>query len=130
MDKMENTASEPCVALLNPPNVLSDMCPSRQILNHMTSRWGILVLLVLHQGTHRFSAIRRKIGGVSERMLAQTLQVLDADGLVLRRAFDVVPPHVEYSLTPLGVEGADHALRLARWVETNLGAMVRPEKAA
>lgn len=67
-------------------DVLSEACPSRLVLNHMTSRWGVLVLLVLSDGTHRFAQLRRRIGGVSERMLAQTLQQLESHGLVHRRA--------------------------------------------
>jgi DNA-binding HxlR family transcriptional regulator len=95
-------------------------CPSREVLKHLTSRWGVLVLIALQGDTHRFSALRRKIGGVSERMLAQTLQWLEADGMVHRKAFDVVPPHVEYSLTLLGQEAADKVAALADWIETRI----------
>jgi DNA-binding HxlR family transcriptional regulator len=95
-------------------------CPSREVLKHLTSRWGVLVLIALQGDAHRFSALRRKIGGVSERMLAQTLQWLEADGMVDRKAFDVVPPHVEYSLTPLGQEAADKVAALADWIETRI----------
>ena len=100
--------------------LLSAECPSRDVLRHVTSRWGVLVLLVLADGTQRFSGLRRKIGGVSEKMLAQTLQWLEHDGLVARREFPVVPPHVEYSLTPMGVEVAEHVRGLADWIELNL----------
>lgn len=92
-------------------------CPSRVMLNHLTSRWGSLVVIALLSGTHRFSELRRKIGGVSERMLAQALRNLEADGIVERKAFKVVPPHVEYSLTPLGREAAEKVRDLADWVE-------------
>ena len=102
------------------PDVLAAECPSRQILAHLTSRWGTLVMLVLLSGTHRFSALRRRIGGVSERMLAQTLQALEGDGMLLRHALPVVPPHVEYELTPLGVEAAERVRALADWVEESL----------
>ena len=95
-------------------------CPSRDIMRHITSRWGVLLLIALQGGTHRFSALRRKVTGVSERMLAQTLQWFEADGLVERRAYPVVPPHVEYSLTPLGSEAAAKVAALADWIETNL----------
>lgn len=95
-------------------------CPSREVLRHLTSRWGIVVLIGLEDGTKRFSQLRRLIGGVSERMLTQTLQWLEDDGLVERRAFDIVPPHVEYTLTPLGREAAEKVRLLADWVETNL----------
>ena len=101
-------------------NVLAAECPSRQVLSHLTSRWGTLVMLVLLTGTYRFSALRRKIGGVSERMLAQTLQQLESDGFIHRRVFDVVPPHVEYSLTPLGQEAGAHLAALTGWIEDTL----------
>ena len=99
--------------------LLSADCPSREVLKHVTSRWGVLVLIVLQRGTHRFSELRRRIGGVSERMLAQTLQWLEADGFVARHAYPVVPPHVEYSLTPLGAEVAEKVRVLADWIEIN-----------
>jgi DNA-binding HxlR family transcriptional regulator len=102
------------------PDVLSEKCPSRQALNHVTSRWGVLVLIVLQSGTHRFSSLRRRIGGVSERMLAQTLRVLEEDGFVHRTALPVVPPHVEYNLTPLGRMVAEKVHALARCIEGNL----------
>ena len=89
-------------------------------MRHVTSRWGVLVLIALQGGVHRFSALRRKVSGVSERMLAQTLQWLENDGLVDRRVFPVVPPHVEYSLTPLGRDAAAKVAGLADWIEENL----------
>ena len=95
-------------------------CPSRIVLNHVCSRWGVLVLVVLRSGMHRFSELRRKIGGVSEKMLSQTLQHLEGDGFVERKALPVVPPHVEYRLTPLGEEVAQQVESLANWIEHNL----------
>lgn len=96
-------------------------CPSRDVLKHVTSRWGLLSLIVLIDGTHRFSELRRKIGGVSEKMLAQSLQALEHDGFILRHSLPVVPPHVEYSLTPLGVSVAAQVRGLADWIETHMG---------
>ena len=101
-------------------DLMSAACPSRDVLKHMTSRWGVLALIALEGRTLRFSELRRAIGGVSERMLAQTLQWLERDGLVARVAFEVVPPHVEYSLTPLGRGGAEKLRVLADWIETSL----------
>lgn len=101
-------------------DVLAKDYPSRIILGHLTSRWGILVMIALMTGTHRFSALRRRIGTVSERMLTQSLQQLEADGFVQRRALDVMPPHVEYSLTDLGRVAGGHLAALANWVETSL----------
>ena len=100
--------------------LLSADCPSRDVLRHATSRWGVLVFIALKTGTQRFSELRRKIGGVSERMLAQTLQALEGDGLVSRVSHPVVPPHVEYSLTPMGMEIAEKVAALADWIEENM----------
>jgi len=100
--------------------LLNVKCPSRDVLRHMTSRWGVLVLIALAQGTLRFSELRRKVGGVSEKMLAQTLLWLEEDGLVVRRAFPVKPPHVEYSLSALGQQVGPIIEHLADWIECNL----------
>ncbi len=100
--------------------LFSPDCPSRAVLQHVTSRWGVLVLVALLAGTHRFSDLRRKVGGVSEKMLAQTLQWLESDGFVLRTSYPVVPPHVEYSLTPMGIEVARQVEGLVDWIEGNL----------
>lgn len=107
--------------------LLVEACPYREMLKHVTSRWGVLVLLVLETRVHRFSELRRAIGGVSERMLAQTLQWLDSDGLVDRIAFEVVPPHVEYRLTPLGREAAEKVRGLADWIETSLPRILQAQ---
>lgn len=101
-------------------DLMAAVCPSREVLRHLTSRWGVLVLIALQPGRQRFSDLRRKIGGVSERMLAQTLQRLEADGMVERKAFKVVPPHVEYTLTPLGLEAAAKVRDLTDWIEISL----------
>lgn len=95
-------------------------CPSRVVLDHVTSRWGTLVLLMLRSGTHRFGELRRRIGSVSEKMLTQTLRVLEEDGFVQRTVFAEVPPRVEYALTEMGAEVAAHLAVLGAWVESNL----------
>jgi DNA-binding HxlR family transcriptional regulator len=104
--------------------LLAAECPSRSVLKHVTSQWGVLVLMVLLKGTTRFSQIRKKVNGVSEKMLAQTLQSLESDGFLNRRSFPVVPPHVEYSLTPMGEEVAAHISALAEWIESNLSRIM------
>lgn len=101
-------------------DLFAQPCPSREILKHVCSRWGVLCLISLRQGTHRFSELRRKIGGVSEKMLAQSLQSLAEDGFVMRVSHPVVPPFVEYSLTPMGEEVAEHVATLVDWIELNL----------
>ncbi|MET0543451.1 MAG: helix-turn-helix domain-containing protein [Variovorax sp.] len=109
--------------------LLSRDCPSREVLTHVTSRWGVLLLVVLMGGMHRFSDLRRKVGGVSEKMLAQTLRWLEDDGLVLRTAYPTVPPHVEYTLTPLGREAGLRVEALADWIELNLPNILEAREA-
>jgi DNA-binding HxlR family transcriptional regulator len=99
--------------------LLTSGCPTRVVLDHVTSKWGVLVLLALTDGTLRWSALRRAVDGVSEKMLAQTLKTLEADGFVLRDARPVIPPHVEYSLTPRGRELADVLVPLVAWIATD-----------
>lgn len=118
----------PLAELMRRGVLFSEKCPSREVLKHVTSRWGVLVLVALLGGTHRFSDLRRKIGGVSEKMLAQTLQWLEGDGFVLRTAYPVVPPHVEYSLTPLGMEVARRVEGLADWIEENLPRILQSQQ--
>lgn len=110
--------------------LFSTQCPSREILKHVTSQWGVLVLVALMGGTHRFSELRRKVGGVSEKMLAQTLQYLERDGFVCRVSFPVVPPHVEYSLTPLGRDIGRKVESLADWIESNLPSIMSVQRTA
>jgi len=103
-------------------------CPSREILKHVTSRWGVLVLVALREGTHRFSDLRRKIGGVSEKMLAQTLQQLEQDGFIDRVSHPVVPPHVEYTLTQLGEDIGMQVESLTDWIEVNLPKIMKEQQ--
>ena len=103
--------------MLRRGELFSEACPSRDVLQHVTSRWGVLLLVALMGGTHRFSDLRRKVGGVSEKMLAQTLRWLEADGFVLRNVKATVPPHVEYQLTPMGREVGERVQALADWIE-------------
>ncbi|WP_189315765.1 winged helix-turn-helix transcriptional regulator [Streptomyces brasiliensis] len=103
------------------------MCPYRLVLEHVTSRWGVLVLIELLDRPYRFSELRRAIAsvgrGVSEKMLTQTLQTLERDGLVHRDAKPVIPPRVDYSLTDLGREAAEQVRALALWTEQRMSAV-------
>ncbi|WP_033319585.1 winged helix-turn-helix transcriptional regulator [Streptomyces yerevanensis] len=100
------------------------MCPHRLVLEHVTSRWGVLVLIQLLDRPHRFSELRRAIGRVSEKMLTQTLQTLERDGLVHRDAKPVIPPRVDYSLTDLGREAAEQVRALADWTARRMDAVL------
>ena len=100
--------------------VLSTECPSREILEHLTSKWSVLVLRCLSDGVHRFSELKQCIEGVSEKMLSQTLKTLEHDGFILRTVYPVVPPKVEYQLTILGSQAAEKTMYLIGWIEKSL----------
>src|SRR5690242_450477 len=100
-----------------PYNAFARECPSRGTLEHVTGRWGSLTLGALHEGSLRFNELRRRVDGVSEKMLSQTLQALERDGLVHREAQPTNPPRVDYELTPLGREVATRLLDLIHCVE-------------
>ena len=94
-------------------------CPSRTVLDHITSKWGVLILVALSEGEQRWSELRRRAEGISEKMLAQTLKTLERDGLVLRKAKPVIPPHVDYSLTDRGYELTALLVPLVTWAYDN-----------
>jgi DNA-binding HxlR family transcriptional regulator len=100
-----------------PYNVFAKACPSRGTLEHVTGRWGALTLGALYEGPFRFNELRRRVDGVSEKMLSQTLHALERDGLVHREAQPTNPPRVDYELTPLGREVAERLLTLIHFVE-------------
>jgi DNA-binding HxlR family transcriptional regulator len=100
-----------------PYNVFAKACPSRGTLEHVTGRWGGLTLGALHEGPLRFNELRRRVDGVSEKMLSQTLHALERDGLVHREAQPTNPPRVDYELTPLGRDVAERLLSLIHFVE-------------
>jgi DNA-binding HxlR family transcriptional regulator len=109
-------------------NVFSEHCPSREVLKHVTGRWGVLLLVALGDGTQRFGELRRRVGGISEKMLAQTLVWLEQDGFVQRMVHATAPPRVEYRLTPLGEELSGKMRELAEWIEHNLEAMLAAQR--
>ncbi|GGD75874.1 winged helix-turn-helix transcriptional regulator [Microbacterium murale] len=109
------------------PNVFEDGCSTRVVLDHVMSKWGVLVLSSLSDGTHRWGELRREVDGISEKMLASTLRTLASDGLVHRESFPAVPPHVEYSLTPLGRDLMERMLPLVAWVADNADGMLGRE---
>lgn len=106
------------------PGVFADGCPTRTVLDHVMGKWGVLVLVALSDGTHRWGELRRGISGISEKMLASTLKTLEADGLVRRTAYPEVPPRVEYALTDRGRDLMERLLPLMAWVAENADAML------
>jgi DNA-binding HxlR family transcriptional regulator len=107
-----------------PGEVFAAACPSRVVLDHVTSKWGVLVLVALSDGPQRWSELRRRAEGISEKMLAQTLRTLEADGFVHRDAQPVIPPRVDYSLTDRGTELVALLLPLFGWVVANADEIV------
>jgi DNA-binding HxlR family transcriptional regulator len=95
-------------------------CPSRTVVGVVASHWGSLVLGALLEGTLRFGELRRAVGGISEKMLAQTLQALERNGLVHREVHPVIPPHVDYTLTPMGVEVSRQVRGLFDWIQGSM----------
>ncbi|MGZ0068441.1 winged helix-turn-helix transcriptional regulator [Microbacterium arborescens] len=104
--------------------VFTENCPTRVALDHVMSKWGVLVLLALTDGTARWGELRRSVAGISEKMLASTLRTLEADGIVSRTAYPEVPPRVEYALTERGVELMERMMPLMEWIASNADDIV------
>jgi DNA-binding HxlR family transcriptional regulator len=102
-------------------NCYNARCRTRAVLGHVTGRWGGLVLGALIDGTRRYSELRVRVDGISEKMLAQTLRDLERDGLVDRRQYPAVPPRVDYTLTAAGMEVAQRVHGLITWLEDHVG---------
>ena len=103
------------------PDVYTPACPSRVLLDHVTSRWSVLVVVALADQTMRWGELRRRLKGVTDKMLAQSLRTLEADGLVSREVYPEVPPRVDYSLTTGGRELAVLMLPLVEWAQAHAG---------
>ena len=108
---------EPTLSLTT--DVFAQGCTSRAAFEDVTARWASLALLALREGGYRFNALRRRVEGVSEKTLAQNLQTLERDGMLTREVITTIPPRVEYALTPLGVQVADHLRGLADLLEAS-----------
>ena len=104
------------------------LCPTRQILNRIADKWTVLVVILLESDVKRFSQLRREIEGISQKMLTQTLRGLERDGLVTRKVYATVPPHVEYALTPLGHTLKGLLYQIKTWSETNIEAVLKAQK--
>ena len=101
-------------------DVFARNCESRRILENVAGKWSILALAALHDGSFRFNALRRRVDGVSEKMLAQTLQALERDGFIDRDVQATIPPRVEYSLTSLGADVATRIVALIELLEDSV----------
>ena len=115
---LTSDAAVPCAPVQY--DVFVATCPTRQVLAIVADKWTTLVIVALAQGTKRFQQLKREIGGVTQKMLTQTLRTLERDGLVSRNAYATVPPRVEYSLTPLGESLTQPLAALTLWAEANV----------
>ncbi|MFC9663451.1 winged helix-turn-helix transcriptional regulator [Nocardia sp. NPDC127606] len=108
-----------------PADAYSAKCPTRQVLDHIAGKWTILVVDALLDGTQRYTDLSRRIEGVSQKMLTQTLRSLEADGFVTRTVYPTIPPRVEYELTALGRSLAEPITALRQWTETHINEIER-----
>ena len=116
MEKGEQVTDWSAYAL---SDVFHSDCPARTVLDHVTSRWGVWVLLALRGGELRFHELRDRIDGVSEKMLSQTLRALVRDGLLWRAVEPTTPPRVTYGLTPLGKGTSEPLATMFSWLRDN-----------
>lgn len=113
-----------------PADVYSAKCPTREVLDHIAGKWTILVIdALLAQGTMRYTDLSRRIGGVSQKMLTQTLRSLESDGFITRTMHPTIPPRVEYELTPLGRSLAEPITALRQWTEAHINDIERARAA-
>lgn len=109
-------------------NFFSESCPSREVLGHVTSQWGSLILILLLEKTYRFSELKKYIGGISEKMLSQNLRALEKDGFVIRKDYREIPPRVDYSLSTSGKEVAHHVRELADYIKKHFPEVMKQYK--
>ena len=108
--------------------VYSEQCPSRNVLEAISDKWSILVINRLSLKTCRFGELRREVGGISQKMLMQTVQKLERYGFISRKEYPVLPMKVEYSITPLGEELSNIVAMLTSWTEANMNEIIQAEK--
>lgn len=117
-------------AIIEPASIESDAEQLvREVLERVADKWTLLVIMALEDGHLRFSRIREKVGGVSQKMLTKTLRQLERDGLVTRTVHPVVPPHVDYELTPLGHSLGEAVCSVWLWVEKHVHDVQRSRRA-
>jgi DNA-binding HxlR family transcriptional regulator len=114
-----------------PADVYSAKCPTRQVLDHIAGKWTVLIVDALQQqGTMRYTELSRRISGISQKMLTQTLRSLESDGFLTRTVHPTIPPQVEYELTDLGLSLAEPIAALRLWTERHINEIERAREAA
>ncbi|MBI1280454.1 MAG: transcriptional regulator [Anaerolineaceae bacterium] len=113
------------LTIIDPPvnNVYDSDCPTRRVLDLIADKWTALIIGLLEDEPKRFSQLQRNIGGISQKMLAQTLRSMERDGLVTRTVYPEVPPHVEYCLTPLGQTLIEPIAAIRHWAESHINSV-------
>lgn len=106
-------------------DVYNERCPTRVVLDRIADKWTVLIIGALEEKTKRFGELRREIGGVSQKMLTQTLRELERDGIVVRLVYACVPPKVEYSLTELGRTLVHIVEAIRAWSESNIESVLK-----
>jgi DNA-binding HxlR family transcriptional regulator len=101
-------------------SVCNAQCPSRQVLDLIADKWAAIAIYRLSKGTKRYNELQKEIGGISQKMLTQTLRNLERDGIVNRRVYPTIPPMVEYSLTLLGETLTEPLSQLCKWAEIHI----------
>lgn len=102
------------------PDIFTLNCPTQQVLDLISNKWTVIVIYCLAYQTRRYKQLESKIEGISQKVLTQTLRKLEKNGLVKRQVYPVVPPQVEYSLTPLGETLIEPLSLLAEWSEAHM----------
>ncbi len=110
-------------------DVFAANCPTRQLLDRIADKWTTLVLTTLEAEPMRFNALRRRIEGVSQKMLSQTVRQLERDGLVTRTVTPTVPVSVSYALTPLGATLVEALQAMIDWAEDNMAEVAEAQVA-
>lgn len=110
-------------------DVFAADCPTRLLLDRIGDKWSVLVLLLLGDEARRFNELKRRIAGISQKMLSQTLRVLERDGLVTRHVVASKPVSVTYAITPMGGELIDALRALMSWSEQRIGAVLSAQRA-
>ena len=103
-------------------------CPSRQLLDRISDKWVTLVICSLEDGPQRFSEVSRRLAGVSQKMLTQTLRTLERDGLVTRTVTASVPVRVDYALTPLGQSLLEPIKHVKAWAERHVPEVLEAQR--
>lgn len=117
---LPGTAGDPAAAREPGPAREPTTCRAREVLQRVGDKWSMLVIDLLGQGTMRFTELHRAIDGITARMLTVTLRGLERDGIVTRTIHPVIPPRVEYALTPMGRTLLDTIGQLVTWADSHL----------